>query len=251
MEYIRKHYPALLIIIIAVIIWEALVRITETPVWILPSPSQIAVAFADNNKIIFYHALITLAESLLGFTLAIIFAILLAILIDNIQFLKKGFYPILVASQTIPIIAIAPLLTIWFGFGILPKIFVVVLVAFFPIVVSLIDGLNSTDQGLISLLETMNASKWQIFFKIRFPSALPSFFSGLRIAATYSVMGAVIMEWLGASKGLGNYMKNTSHSFQTAQNFAAVIVVIGVSILLYSLLMLLESKIIPWNKKNN
>lgn len=244
----KKHYPAVLLITFALIIWEFLVRLTQTPLWILPAPTKIMEALIREREILIKHSAITLYEAILGFLIAILFSILLAILIDFSSFMKHGIYPLLVASQTIPIIAIAPLLFIWFGFDILPKVIVVALVAFFPIVISLIDGLDQTDSGLIALLLTMNATKWQIFSRVRVPSALPSFFSGLRIAGTYSVMGAVIGEWLGASKGLGIYMKNTSHSFLTDQFFAAIIIVVTISIFIYILLLMLEQILIPWNK---
>lgn len=243
-----KHYPAVLLITFTLVIWEFLVRLTQTPLWILPAPTKIMEALISEREILIKHSAITLYEAILGFLIAILFSILLAILIDFSSFMKRGIYPLLVASQTVPIIAIAPLLFIWFGFDLLPKVVVVALVAFFPIVINLIGGLDQTDQGLISLLQTMNATKWQIFSRVRFPSALPSFFSGLRIAGTYSVMGAVIGEWLGASKGLGIYMKNTSHSFLTDQVFAAIIVVVTISILIYILLLMLEQLLIPWNK---
>lgn len=249
MTLLKKHYPAFIMIVIILIAWEGLVRVTNIPLYILPAPTQIADALLRDKDIIFAHTLVTLFEAILGFVIAIIVSLILGVIIDNFSFFKRGFYPILVASQTIPIIAIAPLFFIWFGFGILPKVIIVALVAFFPIVVNLVDGLNSADNSLIAMLQTMNATKWQIFTKVRFPSALPSLFSGMRIAATYSVMGAVIGEWLGASKGLGLYMKNTLHSFLTDQVFAAIIVVVATSILFYGSLLLLEARVISWNKK--
>ncbi len=249
MSFFSKHYPAVVMVFMALFFWEGYVRIAHPPNWILPAPTSILKTLVQERYIILEHTWVTLNEALIGFTLAIVISLILAVLIDSSSFLKRGIYPILVTSQTIPIIAIAPLLFIWFGFGILPKVVVVVLVAFFPIVISLVDGFNQTDQGLISLLKTMNATKTQIFLKVRFPSALSSMFSGLRIAGTYSVMGAVIGEWLGASKGLGMYMKNTSHSFLTDKVFAAIIVVVTLSIAIYSLLLILEQLAIPWQRK--
>lgn len=251
MGFLKKHYPVFIMITIAIILWDGYVRVFHIEKYLLPTPFQVLKALFDQWHIIFSHTLITLYEAIAGFLIAIICSILLAIIIDTFQFFKRGFYPILVTSQTIPIITIAPLITMWFGFGILPKILVVTLVAFFPIVINLIDGLNSADKGLIDLLRTMNASNWQILLKVRFPSALPYFFSGMRIAATYSVMGAIIGEWLGASKGLGNYIRNSTHSFLAEQVFAAIIVIVASSILFYGFILLLESKIIPWNKQRN
>jgi len=251
MKIIKRNYPAVLMIIIAVIVWESYVKITEIERYILPAPTQIFRALVAEWSVIFPHAIVTFYEALLGFGAAVLVSLILGLIIDSSSFFKRGFYPILVTSQTIPIIAIAPLFIVWFGFGLLPKVIVVALVAFFPIVINLIDGLNSADHGLVTLLKTMNASKWQILTKIRLPGALPAFFSGLRIAATYSVMGAVIGEWFGASKGLGLYIKNASNSYLIERFFAASIVIVATSILFYGGLLLLESVIIPWSKKND
>ena len=248
MFYIKKNRYAIITVAVTLILWEGLVWIFKPSQWILPPPTVIFEALINNRNVILTNAWVTLYEALLGFGLAIIFSLLIAILMDYFSAIKKGIYPILVASQTIPIFAVAPLLFIWFGFGILPKIIIVALVDFFPIVINLTDGLNSADKGLIKLLKSMNASKWQIFKKVKFPSALPYFFSGLRIAATYSVMGAVIGEWIIASKGLGLYIKNTFNSFLTDQVFAGILVIIAISIMLYGIIVFLERITIPWNK---
>ncbi|GBF11877.1 MAG: ABC transporter permease [Tepidibacillus sp.] len=249
MGFIKKHYPAILLMSFLVGVWEVAVKVSKIEPWILPPPSQIIMTLFREREVIIDHTWVTLYEALVGFLFAIVIAFILAMIIDRFPFFSRGFYPILVTSQTIPIISIAPLLFIWFGFGLLPKIVVVILVGFFPIVISTVDGLNSADRDLISLLQTMKASKWQIFTKVKFPSALPSIFSGLKIAATYSVMGAVIGEWLGASKGLGLYMRTTSHSFLTDQVFAAIIVIVLTSILLYGTILALEYLLIPWNRQ--
>ncbi len=250
MQVLKRNRSALIFIVMTLILWEAMVFLFQPPRWLLPSPTQILAALINERRIILANAWVTLYEALLGFGLAIIISILLAIIIDRFLIIKRGVFPILVASQTIPIFAIAPLLFIWFGFGILPKIIIVALVDFFPIVTNLTDGLNSADKGLINLLKSMNATKWQIFKKVKFPSALPYFFSGLRIAATYSVMGAVIGEWIIASKGLGLYIKNTFNSFMTEQVFAGIIVIVAISVMLYSFILFLENMIIPWNKSD-
>lgn len=251
MGFIRRHYPAIIVVFLTLFLWEAFVKITNTPKWILPPPSKIIEALINEREILIVHAKVTIYEAVLGFVLAFIIAFILGILMDVYPFFKRGLYPILVTSQTIPYIILAPLFFIWFGFGILPKIIVVTLVAFFPIVINMIDGLNSADEGLITLMKSMNASKWQILFKIKLPASLPFLFSGLRIAATYSIMGAAIGEWLGASKGLGIYMKNASHSFLTDQVFAAIIIIVGASIAFYTILLYLEKKLVPWNKRKN
>lgn len=249
MQTIKRYCPAFLIVLISLAIWELLVHLLKPSAWLLPAPSQIGVALAQNWAVILDNALVTAFESVFGFIIAIIFSILLAILIDRFLPLKRGIFPILVASQTVPIFAIAPLLFIWFGFGILPKVVIVVLICFFPIVTNLVDGLNSTDRSLIKLLQSMNASYWQIFSKVKFPNSLPYFFSGLRIGAVYCVTGAIFGEWLVANKGLGLYIKTTFNSFQTDQLFAGIIVIVTISILIYSGILLLERIFIPWNKQ--
>lgn len=251
MKLLKKDYPAILILLFSIIIWELYVKLSQIEQFILPSPTQIIGALYEHRMLILDHTYVTLYEALFGYLIAFILSLLLSLVIDSNEFLKRGFYPILVASQTVPIIAIGPLITVWFGFGILPKVMVVTLVSFFPIVVNMVDGYNTSDEGLINLLKTMNASKWQIFSKVKFPSALPSIFSGLRIAATYSVMGAVIGEWLGAQKGLGIYIRNASNSYLVDQVFAAIIVIVGISIIFYAILLLLEQLVIPWNKKDS
>ncbi len=249
MKAIWRYRYAVMITIIALLLWELLVFLLQPARWILPPPSQIFQVLVDQRQLIFASAWVTVYEALLGFAIAIIVSLVLAILIDRFLALKQGLFPILVASQTVPIFAIAPLLFIWFGFGILPKIIIVALICFFPIVTNLVDGLSSTDRSLIRLLQSMDATEWQIFTKVKFPASLPYFFSGLRVAATYSVMGAIIGEWLVANKGLGLYIKNTFNSFQTDQVFAGIIVIVAISVTIYGSILLLERWLIPWNKQ--
>jgi ABC-type nitrate/sulfonate/bicarbonate transport system permease component len=155
-------------------------------------------------------------------------------------------YPLLVVSQTIPTIALAPLFAVWFGLGLLPKVIVVFLVCFFPIVVSLVDGLDSVDADLLNLFRTMGAKKVQIFRYLKMPASMVNFFSGLRIAATYSIMGAVIAEWLGGEKGIGIYMLRVKHSYALDKMFAAVLLIIILSLVLFKVISLLENAAMPW-----
>jgi ABC-type nitrate/sulfonate/bicarbonate transport system permease component len=152
----------------------------------------------------------------------------------------------IVMSQTVPIIVIAPLMAMWFGFGILPKIFVVVLVCFFPVTISLIEGLQGVDQELIDLMRTMGASRLQIFMKIKIPFTMPNFFSGLKIAATYSIMGAVIGEWLGGEAGLGVFMLRARHAFALDKVFASIIVIVFLSVTLFYIIAALQRLTMPW-----
>jgi ABC-type nitrate/sulfonate/bicarbonate transport system permease component len=167
-------------------------------------------------------------------------------MMDLSSFLRRALYPILVASQTVQILAIAPLLIIWFGFGLLPKVIIVVLVCFFPMAVNTADGLASTDPDYIALLMAMGAERRQIWRMVRLPSALPSFFSGLRVAVTYSVVGATIGEWVGGSEGLGLYMLRSKNALATDQVFFAIVITSVISIGLFTLIYVIERMALPW-----
>jgi ABC-type nitrate/sulfonate/bicarbonate transport system permease component len=187
-------------------------------------------------------------EALLGFSLAIVFAFAVAFLLTSIKWLNQALYPMLIVSQTIPIITLAPLFLIWFGWGILPKIIVVVLVCFFPVVISLIRGLSSVDPDQLNLFRSMGASRTATFKMVKLPSAMPVFFSGLKISASYSIMAAVIGEWLGASQGLGYYMTISQKSFKVDQVLAAVVIISVVSLLMVKIIDLAEWLLVPWNR---
>jgi ABC-type nitrate/sulfonate/bicarbonate transport system permease component len=228
--------------------WEYFVKIRSVPDWILPGPVQIMRTLVENMPLIAKHAQSTLLECLVGFAVAIIFSFVVAFLMDEIVLFKKAVYPLIIASQTIPIISVAPLFIIWFGYGILPKIIVVVLVCFFPIAISLLSGLAAVDNDYLELFRSMQASRLKIFRMVKLPLALPSFFAGLRISAAYSVMGAVIGEWLGAKQGLGTYMMLAQRSFQVDRVFAAILAVTVLSAVLFGLVVLAERVAIPWNR---
>jgi len=193
-----------------------------------------------------YLPAVTMILMLLGFAVALGAGTLLALAIDFSATLRRAIYPLLVVSQTIPTIAIAPLLVIWLGYGIWPKIIVVGLVCFFPIVVSLADGLRSADPDLIALLQSMGATRRDVFFKVRLPGAMPAFFSGVKIAITYSVIGAIMGEWVGASRGLGIFMLRATNSFRTDWVFVAIAITALMSIVLFLLVAVLERALLPW-----
>jgi len=182
----------------------------------------------------------------LGFALALGVGFALAFLIDASPLLRRALYPLLVASQTVPIVAIAPLLVVGLGFGILPKVLVVALVTFFPIVVNTVDGLQATDRDMVRLLRAMNASYWQLLRLLRIPAALPTIFSGVKIAITYSVIGAVFAEWIGASAGLGVYIARSVRAFRTDQVFVAALITSFITIVLFGLTSVLEHWLIHW-----
>ncbi|NQS75582.1 MAG: ABC transporter permease [Peptococcaceae bacterium] len=228
--------------------WEYIVRLRSIPDWILPGPIQIVGTLVDNGPLIAKHAQSTMIECLAGFSVAILLSFVIAFLMDEIALLRKALYPLIVASQTIPIVSVAPLFIIWFGYGMLPKVIVVVLVCFFPVVISLLSGLAAVDKDYLELFRSMQASRLDIFRMVKLPLALPAFFSGLRISAAYSVMGAVIGEWLGAKEGLGTYMTLSQRSFQVDRVFAAILAVTALSAVLFLLVSLVERLVIPWNR---
>lgn len=242
-----KLIPMLFILAILVV-WELVVNLAIVARYILPAPTDIVDALIANGSDIIMHTGVTFFEGMTGLLVAVLLSLLMAVVMDQFPIVKKAIYPVLVISQTVPIIVIAPLLAMWFGFGIAPKIFVVVLVCFFPITVNLIEGLQSVDGELINLVRSMGASKGQIFAKIKFPSALPYFFSGLKIAATYSIMGAVIGEWLGGKAGLGVYMLRARHAFALDLVFASILVIVVLSIILFYGIAGIQRALMPWEK---
>ncbi|NLV22718.1 MAG: ABC transporter permease [Syntrophomonadaceae bacterium] len=236
-------------ILFFLLLWEFLVRVSHTPVWILPAPSQVIISFGKIGPVLLSHTLVTLMESLLGFGLSIIIAFILALLLDSFYGLRSALYPLIIFSQTVPLIVLTILFVIWFGFGILPKILVVILVCFFPVLISLMNGLEAVDNDQILLFKSMGAKPGAIIRMVKIPAALPSFFSGLRISATYSIMGAIVAEWMGAAKGLGYFMTLAQKGFKVDQVLAIVVVICLLSFGLVKAVDLLEYLLVPWNRK--
>lgn len=233
--------------IFIVVAWELAVRLSHIEPFILPAPSAIAKAFFKILPIMLKHTKVTVYESFIGFTSSIAIAFVMAFVMDSLPLVKKALYPLVVVSQTIPTISVAPLFIIWFGYGLLPKIIVVQLVCFFPVLVSLLEGLSSVDPELLDLLRSMGADRWRIFEMVKLPAAMPAFFSGLKIAASYSILGAVIGEWLGAQEGLGVFMLLSQHSFYVDRVFAIIAVISLLSLGVFGAINVSERLLIPWN----
>lgn len=249
LKNIGNKLAPIILIIFLLILWEAIVNIKAVPKYILPSPSDIFKATIKDMPILKEHIYITLYEAFIGFFISIIFSLILSIFMDSFNIVKRSLYPILVISQTVPIIALAPLFIIWFGFGTLPKIIVVVLVCFFPMAISLVDGFASVDEDFINHFKLMGASKVQTFLHLKLPYGIINFFSGMKIAATYSITGAVIGEWLGGEKGLGVYMVRAKNAYALDRVFAAILVIVILSIIIVVLINKIEKLVTPWNKK--
>lgn len=236
------------VVIIFLLVWQMACAFEWVPSYMLPSPVQVVQAFVSDFPLLMSHARVTLLEAVLGLFCGVLLGFICAVFMDAFPLVKKGLYPILVLSQTIPPVAIAPLLILWFSYGIAPKVILVVLVSFFPMAVGLLEGFQSVDEDMIKLMRSMKASRFQIFRYVKFPSALPEFFSGLRIAVAYSVVGAVIAEWLGGFSGLGVYMTRVKKSMAYDKMFAVIFFVSAISLLLMVLVSVIQKKAMPWTK---
>src|SRR5215510_2539322 len=238
--------PAALIVLVLLGVWEGYVRLWAVPKWLLPAPSVIAMTLVVSRGLLLDYTLVTFVEVVIGFGLSLLGGVLLACGIAASRTLERALYPFVIASQMVPIIVIAPLLLIWVGYGLAPKVIVVALTAFFPIVVNMVDGLRSVDPDVVNLLRTMGASRWQIFVKVQMPTSLPFLFSGLRVAMAVSVIGAVIGEWVGSSQGLGYLMIRSKPQFLTERVFAAIVILSVMGLALFVLVGVIEKLAIPW-----
>ncbi len=243
--------PAILAVAALLILWQLLCMTGLVPAYMLPSPAGVLSAFYSERVLLFQNSLITLQEAFLGLFLGVAAGFLFALLMDSFEPLYRAFSPLLVISQTIPTVAIAPLLVLWFGYEMTPKVILIVLSTFFPVTVGLLEGFRSADKDAVNLLRSMGAGRLKIFRYIKFPSALPQFFSGLRIAAAYAVVGAVISEWLGGFGGLGVYMTRVKKAFAFDKMFAVIFLISAISLALMALVSLAERKCMPYRYLNN
>ena len=246
MKWRREVLPPVILIVVLIAGWYFVAKISGLSSFILPTPLDVIRAGWETRSLLLNAMGTTLLATGIGLVLALLAGIGIAALMDFWPLVQRALYPILVVSQTIQILAIAPILIIWFGFGLTPTIFIVVLFCFFPLAISTADGLTSTDPELIALLRAMGARKKQIWRMVRVPSALPSFFSGLRLAVTYSVVAATIGEWVGGSSGLGLYMLRSKNALATDQVFVAMFITSLLSVALFMLVFGIERLVLPW-----
>jgi NitT/TauT family transport system permease protein len=228
-------------------IWEAAVRLLAVPIYLLPPPSTIFLDFLAHWHRVGQNTLITTQEIVAGYLAAVLISIPLALVIAYSHFMEETVYPIIVSFQIVPKIAIAPLFIIWFGFGFTPKLLLVFLLSFFPIVVSSIAGFKSVDTEIMDLARSTGAGEWMIFRKIRLPSALPSIFTGLKVAAALSATAAVVAEFVASDRGLGYLLLEFNGNLETSMVFATIIVLSIVGLLVYYAVELTERLLIPWH----
>lgn len=244
---IRMLAPAALLLAL-ILIWELAVHLNDTPRWMLPAPSDIVRSFRDDWSMLMMHTRVTLTEVLIGFGIAVAAGLLTGVAIDSSRVIERALYPLLIASQTIPMVVLAPLFLIWFGYGLMPKVLITALVAYFPLAVNTVDGLKSTDRELLKLMVSMGARPWQIFRLAKVPSALPLIFSGARISVAFSVIGAVFGEFVGARAGLGYLMDRSAPQFETPRVFACIVILAVMGVSLFLLVSLLERIALPWRR---
>ncbi len=244
----RNFYPAFILLVL-IAVWEFLVRVFDVPFYILPPPSGIFQTFASNFSLLLRHTLVTLEEIVLGILLALALAFPLALVMFFRKSLERAFYPLLIASQAIPVFALAPLFVYWFGYSILSKVLMAALIVFFPITLNLLQGIRDADRDLVDLLWVAGATRWQILWKIRFPWALPFLFAGLKIGVSVSTIGAVIGEWVGAERGLGYLMLHANAQLRISLIFASILILSAIGLALFYGVELLERVFLPWKRR--
>ncbi len=238
-----ERWSSLLLMITLLIIWEACVRIFEIPAFLLPAPTQIAELMVEEWSLIQMHSLATIWAILTGYVTAVVFALVVSALMIRFALLERLIMPIFVGLQSVPKIAIAPLILVWIGAGMGSKIAVVMSIAFFPIVINTMAGFKEVDRGLADVFKSVAATEQQMLFKLRLPYAIPYIFAGLRIATTLAVLGAIVAEWLAASNGLGYLVLSGSFNFNTARSFAAIIALAVIGTVFFNLMSWIESRV--------
>ena len=255
MSTARRYLAPVAVILVLLGAWELAARwdwisnALNIEDFLVPAPSDIARSLWEDRSLLGSNAWVTLKEVVFGFAIAAVAGIGFALLIHLSETARRAVYPLLIASQTIPIIILAPILVVWFGFGLTPKLVIVALICFFPITVNMLDGLRSVDPDLTKMLRSLGAGRLQRLWRAEIPTALPYAFSGARVAITVSVIGAVFAEYVGSSEGLGHLINQAQAQLLTARSFAAVVVLSAMAILLFALVSLIERKVITWDSR--
>jgi len=243
-------FPAAALLLL-LLIWQLICSLGNVPKYMLPSPGDVLSAFREDWQLMLSHTRVTLTETFIGLFFGIMIGFLMAVIMDRFNVFRKMLYPLIVVSQTIPTVAIAPLLVIWLGYQMLPKIVLIILVVFFPIAVSLLEGYSTVDPDTMHLMRSMGASRMQIFRYVKLPNSLSYFFSSLKISVSYAVVSAVVSEWIGGTEGLGCYMTRVRKSFSSDKMFAVIILISVISLILIWLTSILQKACMPWTKARN
>ena len=236
-----------IVLIVILVLWELGVRLGHVPVYVLPPPSTVILRIFHDWRLIIFQTWVTTTEVVIGFGLSIVVSIPLAAVLFQWRWLEESLYPMLVASQTIPKVAIAPLMVVWFGFGLAPKVLIAFLICFFPIVVDSLIGFRSVPKEVMWLARSTGASKWNTFWKIQIPAALPSIFAGIKVASTLAVVGAVVGEFVGSDTGLGYQLIVANGTIDVQLSFAVIVVLSALGIVLFGLVELAERLLLPWH----
>lgn len=233
---------------ILIVIWQLIGNVGLLPKFIIPTPLEIINGFISDFELIMFHSKVTLIEAFFGLFIGVILAVILAVLMDLSKKFYDIFYPFAIITQTIPTVAIAPILVLWFGYGIEPKILLVSITSVFPILIGILNGFSSCDEDSIKFLNLMNASKFQILWHVKLPASLGYFFAGLKISVSYALIGAVVSEWLGGFEGLGVYMTRVRKAFSYDRMFAVIVFISILSLLSMKLVDLIQKHTIPWER---
>jgi ABC-type nitrate/sulfonate/bicarbonate transport system permease component len=244
-KWVRILAPLLLLLLLLGA-WELSVHWFDVKPFILPAPSQVLITFIDNFPMLTWHGAVTFLEILLGLLLGGLGGILLAVIVFYSPVLDKALYPLIIGSQMIPVFAIAPILIVWMGFGLWPKVTVAALISFFPLVVNVSDGLREPTEEAVDLFRSMGATRRQIFWKLRLPASLPALFSGLKVSATLAVVGATIGEWVGSHQGLGYLMLQANARLRMSLVFAAIVMLAILGLFLFGVIRIIERRVVHW-----
>jgi putative hydroxymethylpyrimidine transport system permease protein len=246
----RKYGSAVALVLILLVLWQAAVHLFSVPDYLLPAPTEIVSALGDWS-LLGSATWVTLQEVIYGFAIALVAGVVIAIGLHASPLLRRAIYPLLIGSQTVPIIVVGPILVVILGYNILPKLIIVALICFFPIVVNTLDGLGSVSEDYILMMRTLDASRLAIFRRVEFPACLPMMFTGIRIAVTYAAIGAVVGEWAGSTNGLGYVMLEAEPNLQVARIFAVIVILTGISVVLFTLVSIIQRLAIPWARAAN
>lgn len=240
----------ILLVAIVIVVWDISVRLLNVPAYLVPPPWQVLEQLVLEGPMLLAEAVPTLVATLGGFALSVLIGVPLAMLIAYSRTVESYLYPLLVFSQSVPKVAIAPLFVVWFGFGILPKIIVAFLLGFFPVVVSTVMGFKSLEADMVDLVRSMGGSRWKMFYKVSLPNAMPAIFSSMKVSVTLAVVGAVVGEFVGSNAGIGYVLQRANGNFDLPLMFAALIVLSLMGVILFMTIDALEKYLLPWHVSN-